>query len=82
MKKEIRDQILNAFRIESDSILATRDCMDMEAFSRAVDVLSQAPRIAATGCGHSATSTIPCAASTGLPASCLPPRRSMGLPAF
>ena len=53
MKKEIRDQILNAFRIESDSILATRDCMDMEAFSRAVDILSQAPRIAATGCGHS-----------------------------
>lgn len=53
MKPEIRKSIDQAFEKESDSILATRDCMDMEAFERAVDVLSVAPGIATTGCGHS-----------------------------
>lgn len=53
MKEQIMLHALNSFQIESDSILATRDCMDIEAFSRAVDVLSKAPRIASTGCGHS-----------------------------
>lgn len=53
MKQESKESALKAFQIESDSILATRDCMDMESFSRAVDALAVAPRIAATGCGHS-----------------------------
>lgn len=53
MEGQIMLHALNSFQIESDSILATRDCMDIEAFSRAVDVLSKAPRIASTGCGHS-----------------------------
>ena len=53
MKQESKESALKAFQIESDSILATRDCMDMESFSRAVDALAAAPRIAATGCGHS-----------------------------
>ena len=53
MKAEIKERILASFQIESDSILATRDCMDLEAFARAVDILAKAPRIAATGCGHS-----------------------------
>ena len=53
MKLQSKESALKAFQIESDSILATRDCMDMEAFSRAVDALASAPRIATTGCGHS-----------------------------
>lgn len=53
MKQESKESALKAFQIESDSILATRDCMDMESFSRAVDALAAAPRIATTGCGHS-----------------------------
>ena len=53
MKTKAKEQALKAFQIESDSILATRDIMDIEAFARAVDALSAAPRIAATGCGHS-----------------------------
>ena len=53
MKLQSKESALKAFQIESDSILATRDCMDMESFSRAVDALAAAPRIAATGCGHS-----------------------------
>lgn len=53
MKQQSKESALKAFQIESDSILATRDCMDMESFSRAVDALAAAPRIAATGCGHS-----------------------------
>ena len=53
MKQQSKESALKAFQIESDSMLATRDCMDMESFSRAVDALAAAPRIAATGCGHS-----------------------------
>ena len=53
MKQQSKESALKAFQIESDSILATRDCMDMESFSRAVDALAATPRIAATGCGHS-----------------------------
>ena len=40
MKPETKERALAAFTIESDSILATRDAMDLDAFSRAVDVLS------------------------------------------
>ena len=53
MKAETIERALNAFTIESDSILATRDKMDMEAFGKAVDALSKAERIGTTGCGHS-----------------------------
>ena len=53
MKPETKERALAAFTIESDSILATRDAMDLDAFSRAVDVLSTVPRIGTTGCGHS-----------------------------
>lgn len=53
MKAETIERALNAFTIESDSILATRDKMDMEAFAKAVDALSKAERIGTTGCGHS-----------------------------
>ena len=53
MKAETMERALKAFTIESDSILATRDKMDMEAFGKAVDALSNAERIGTTGCGHS-----------------------------
>ena len=53
MKSEIMERALAAFTIESDSILATRDSLDPSAFARAVDILSAAPRIGTTGCGHS-----------------------------
>ena len=42
-----------AFRIESESILATLDAMDSVAFEKAVELLQNATRIAASGCGHS-----------------------------
>ena len=45
MKAETRERALAAFTIESDSILATRDKMDMEAFEKAVDALCKAERI-------------------------------------
>jgi len=53
MKAETIERALNAFTIESDSILATRDKMDMEAFAKAVEALSKAERIGTAGCGHS-----------------------------
>lgn len=53
MKAETKMRALAAFTIESDSILATRDKMDMEAFEKAVDVLCKAERIGTAGCGHS-----------------------------
>ena len=53
MKSETKKRALLAFDIESNSILATRDAFDAEAFSEAVEILSAAPRIGTTGCGHS-----------------------------
>ncbi len=42
-----------AFDIEADAIRRIPDNMNFDAFQRAVDTLSQAERIAASGCGHS-----------------------------
>ena len=53
MNPEIRRQILSSFETESDSILATRNAMDLDAFAKAVDILSTVPRTGTTGCGHS-----------------------------
>lgn len=53
MKVETKERALAAFTIESDSILATRDKMDMEAFEKAVEALCKAERIGTAGCGHS-----------------------------
>jgi len=53
MKAETIERALAAFTIESDSIPATRDAMDMEAFEKAVEALSKAERIGTAGCGHS-----------------------------
>ena len=42
-----------AYRIESDAILHALRGISREEFLRAVSVLKNAPRIAASGCGHS-----------------------------
>lgn len=42
-----------AFAIESESIAAMAECLDVKEFARAVDYLARAERIAASGCGHS-----------------------------
>ncbi len=42
-----------AYRIESDAIMQALSGISREAFLRAVNVLKNAPRIAASGCGHS-----------------------------
>jgi D-arabinose 5-phosphate isomerase GutQ len=53
MIKEAKERAIQAFKLESDSILATKEYMDWEAFEKAAEVLSKAARIATTGCGHS-----------------------------
>ena len=47
------EQVKRAFKIESETILTTAEAVDPQAFDRAVELLAAAPRIAATGCGHS-----------------------------
>ena len=53
MNQEIIKAAMNAFTLESTSILETAKTIDPEALAKAAEVLSKAPRIAATGCGHS-----------------------------
>lgn len=53
MKPEAARRAQEAFEIEAREVLRAREVMDMEAFGRAVEVLRLAPRIAASGCGHS-----------------------------
>ena len=42
-----------AFVIEADALREAGQIMDMQEFGRAVQALKSAPRIAASGCGHS-----------------------------
>jgi len=44
---------MNAFKIESESLLETAKAIDKEQFEKAVEALAKANRIAAAGCGHS-----------------------------
>lgn len=53
MIKEAMERAKQAFTIESNSIIATKEGMDWAAFEKAAEVLSRAERIATTGCGHS-----------------------------
>ncbi len=43
----------NTYQIETDAILQAFDGIDRASFLRAVELLAQAERIAASGCGHS-----------------------------
>ncbi len=53
MNENIFNVAFDAFKIESESILATGEAIDREEFEKAVVALANAPRIAAAGCGHS-----------------------------
>ena len=53
MKKETLEAVREAYRIEYENIIEMTDCIDEEAFGKAVGLLKSAPRIGTTGCGHS-----------------------------
>lgn len=53
MKNETLRRMKAVYDIESECIRKMADCFDEAAFSRAVELLKNAPRIAASGCGHS-----------------------------
>ena len=53
MKKEALLAARAAYEIEAECIKTMLDYFDDEAFSKAVELLKSAPRIGATGCGHS-----------------------------
>ena len=49
---EMISNAMNAFAIEAESLLKTRDVIDEASFEEAVKVLASAERIASAGCGH------------------------------
>ncbi len=53
MSAEYLKSAMDAFKIESESLMATAAAIDPKEFERAVEVLAKAERIAASGCGHS-----------------------------
>ena len=53
MKDGILQHAMDAFKIESESLIKTMEAIDPEQFAAVVDALSKAERIAAAGCGHS-----------------------------
>ena len=53
VKSEALEMAKNSFRIEARVLTDTGENMDWDAFAKAVELLSGAQRIAASGCGHS-----------------------------
>lgn len=53
MNESVLKYAFDSFRIESESLLKTAERLDPEEIRKAVEVLSKAPRIASSGCGHS-----------------------------
>ena len=53
MKKETLEAAKNAYKIESECIAEAAAYFDEEAFGKAVELIMSAPRIGASGCGHS-----------------------------
>lgn len=53
MKAEARERARAAFVIEQQCLVEMLEQFDDEAFSEAVQLLKDAPRIGASGCGHS-----------------------------
>ncbi|MBQ9796570.1 MAG: SIS domain-containing protein [Clostridia bacterium] len=53
MKKESLLAAKAAYEIEYECIRQMLDCFDEDAFGQAVELLQSAPRIGASGCGHS-----------------------------
>lgn len=53
MNSEALKAAKNVYEIESECIKNMADYFDEEAYSKAVELLKNAPRIGVTGCGHS-----------------------------
>ncbi len=53
MKAETIKQVKDVFQIESECIKNMEEHFDLEEFSKAVELLKNAVRIGAAGCGHS-----------------------------
>ena len=53
VKKEALTAARQAFDIEEECIREMKSYFDEEAFAKAVELLAKAPRIGASGCGHS-----------------------------
>lgn len=53
ISKEALDMALSAYDIEAECIREMKNHFDKEAFSKAVELLKNAERIASSGCGHS-----------------------------
>lgn len=53
MKKETLEMVKQAYKIESECISTMLNYLDEESFSKAVELLKNAPRIGTCGCGHS-----------------------------
>ena len=53
MKAESLKMAKKAYEIESECIATMLDYFDEESFSKAVELLANAQRIGASGCGHS-----------------------------
>ncbi len=53
MNESYLDSAFAAFKIESESIIKTMEALDREELDKAVKAIANAPRIAASGCGHS-----------------------------
>ncbi|MBQ4259286.1 MAG: SIS domain-containing protein [Lachnospiraceae bacterium] len=53
MKEETIKRVRDVFTIESECIREMENYFEEEAFDKAVELLKNAPRIGATGCGHS-----------------------------
>ncbi len=53
MKSQSWETAMQAFRTEADALCKTAEAVSRAQFERAVEALAGAPRIAASGCGHS-----------------------------
>ena len=53
MRPEALEAARNAYKIESECIAEAAAYFDEEAYAKAVELLKSAPRIGASGCGHS-----------------------------
>lgn len=53
MERRILESMMSVYRIESECILGLEKCFDEAAYERAIELLKNAPRIGASGCGHS-----------------------------
>ena len=52
MNEKIIESAMNAFDIEAESLIKTKEALDKNEFAKAVEALSKAERIGAAGCGH------------------------------